>query len=444
MLHRKDFALTLTWSFSLLIFIACRQSTAHVSVPALKTGESAKGVVVTAHRLASEVGLDILKEGGNAADAAVAVQFALAVVYPRAGNIGGGGFMVYRDSTGKITTLNFREKAPLKASHDMYLDSAGHVIRGLSLNGILSAGVPGTVAGLIETHERLGRLQPFSKLVEPAIRLAREGFPVTAFEAQRLNENREAFLKYNTHSTPFTSKKEWKEGDLLVQKDLARTLEAIAQSGRDGFYSGKNADLLDAFSKKHHGLITKEDLSAYKAVWQPPFVIHWRGYDLYTMDLPSSGGIVLGQILKMIDQGLIDSLGNRHIQNVHLILEAERRAYQDRAAFLGDRDFYTVPVDSIMSDSYLKMKIADFDPIHATPSQALGKDENQMHRERYETTHISIVDSSGNAVSVTTTLNNNYGSKVWVPGGGYFLNDEMDDFSVKPGEPNLFGLIGNE
>jgi len=403
-----------------------------------------KGMVVTAHPIASEVGLDILKQGGNAADAVIAVQFALAVVYPRAGNIGGGGFLMYRDSSGEISSLDYREKAPLAASRDMYLDANGKVIEGLSLNGILASGIPGSVAGMYETHIRFGKLQLWSKLVEPAIKLAKDGFRLSAQDANYLNESRESFIKHNHYKIPFVKKKPWKEGDRLVQKDLAATLQLIADLGARGFYSGKNANTLEAFCQEQHGIITKKDLADYKAVWRDPIHLHWRDCDLYTMGPPSSGGIVLGQILKMIDQNLVDSLGYRNVENIHLIVEAERRAYADRASYLGDDDFFPVPVDSLLDAKYLQIKFSDFKKDSATHSAMVNSDPAKFSKEHFETTHISIADADGNAVSVTTTLNNNFGSKVWVPGGGYFLNDEMDDFSVKPGEPNLFGLIGGE
>ncbi len=409
----------------------------------VKSSQSSKGMVVTAHPLASEVGLDILKGGGNAADAAVAVQFALAVVYPRAGNIGGGGFMVYRDSSGEVTTLDYREKAPLSASRDMYLDTNGKVIDRISLDGILAAGIPGTVAGLFETHRKYGKLKDWSKLVEPAIRLAANGFHISALEARRLNDNRDAFIKFNSYEIPFVKNKPWKEGDLLKQKALANMLRAIADHGADAFYKGQNAASLDSLSRVHHGILTIKDLEAYSAVWRKPIVNHWRDCEVYSMALPSSGGIVIGQILGMIDQHLQDSLGYRNIQNLHVILEAERRAYEDRATYLGDQDFYQVPVDSLLDKTYLASRFADFNPDSAGRS-ILPKATSRPGLESLETTHISIVDGEGNAASVTTTLNNNYGCKVWVPWGGYFLNDEMDDFSSKPGTPNLFGLVGAE
>lgn len=409
-----------------------------------KVAVSDLGMVVTAHPLATEAGIKILREGGNAADAAIAVQLALAVVYPRAGNIGGGGFLVYRNADGQVMTLDYREQAP-KASHrDMFLDSAGQVIPHKSTEGILAAGVPGTIAGLAETHRKLGRLQPWSRLVEPAIQLAEKGFHITALEADRLNKNKEAFETYNAYPIPFLKTEPWKEGDLLIQKELAATMRTIAKEGQDGFYKGKHARDLVGFSQSQQGLMTLEDLASYSAKWREPFRIPWRDFTLYTMGLPSSGGILLHQILAMIEPHLQDSLGFQHPHNVHLTVEAERRAYADRAQYLGDADFYPVPLDSLLDSTYLVEKFSDYNPVKASVSHSIHPGTFTLVRESFETTHLSIIDGDGNAASVTTTLNNNYGCKVWVPGGGYFLNNEMDDFSIKPGVPNLYGLIGGE
>jgi gamma-glutamyltranspeptidase/glutathione hydrolase len=401
-------------------------------------------MVVTAHPLASKAGLNVLQEGGNAAEAAIAVQFALAVVYPRAGNLGGGGFMVHRKHDGTMTTLDFREKAPLDAHRDMYLDSAGQLIPNKSLDGILASGIPGTVAGLAETYAAFGGTIPWDKLVQPAIDLAENGFHLTRNEADRMNMYREDFIRHNPANMPFLSSTPWKAGDLLVQKELAATLRLIAAKGKDGFYAGVNAEALVSLSKAKQGLISLDDLSAYKAIWREPQTSHWRGYEIHAMGLPSSGGIVLGQILQMTEDKIKDSLGYRDPANIHLIVEAEKRAYSDRATYLGDSDFYPVNVSALLDRNYLEKKISDFDPLKASRSELVSKDSFVVAKDHFETTHISIADQYGNAASVTTTLNDNYGCKVWVPGGGYFLNNEMDDFSSKPGTPNLFGLIGGE
>ncbi|MGB3077468.1 MAG: gamma-glutamyltransferase [Saprospiraceae bacterium] len=421
--------------------INCTQSQGASLYVIHKSATGKNGMVVTAHPLATEVGLEILKQGGNAADAAIAVQFALAVVYPKAGNLGGGGFLVYHKADGNIVSLDYRERAPSASSRNMYLDHKGKVIKGLSREGILAAGIPGTVSGLEETHKALGRL-PWSALLEPSIRLAENGYKITRLEAERLNEFKEVFSRLNPPDMPFLSIAKWKEGDVLIQKELGATLRLIADKGSAGFYEGSNADILDRFSKAKHGLITKKDLKAYKAIWRNPIRIHWRGYDIYTMGLPSSGGIVMGQILKMIEHKLVDSLGYRDPGNIHLIVEAERRAYADRALYLGDEDYYRVPVDSILSPAYLENRFSDFNPLHASSSGTIDSALYKFSKDHFETTHLSIVDGEGNAASVTTTLNDNFGCKLWVPGGGYFLNNEMDDFSSKPGVPNLFGLIG--
>ncbi|MEP6646170.1 MAG: gamma-glutamyltransferase [Saprospiraceae bacterium] len=407
-----------------------------------KSAVGLHGMVVSAHPLATNVGLEILKEGGNAADAAIAVQFALAVVYPKAGNIGGGGFLVYRDKSGEVSSLDYRERAPLAANPDMYLDQKGMVIKGMSREGILAAGIPGSVAGLIQMHQKLGKIQTWSKLVEPAINLAENGFQITKAEAERLNEFKDIFLQFNPPDMPFISKEKWKEGDVIIQKELAATLRLIADHGMDGFYSGTNAQRLQALSKIKHGLITKKDLKSYQAIWRQPLHQHWRDFDIYNMGLPSSGGIVMGQILKMIDGRIIDSLGYRNPQNIHVILEAERRAFADRALYLGDADYFHVPVDSILSQAYLDQRFSDFNLTKASSSGTLEAAKYKFTQDHFETTHLSIIDAEGNTASVTTTLNDNYGCKVWVPGGGYFLNSEMDDFSSKPGVPNMFGLIG--
>lgn len=433
------------WAAALTLLVAgCTQRTGSEIYRIEKKAVSGKGMVVSAHPLASEAGLQILRKGGNAADAAIAVQLALAVVYPRAGNLGGGGFLVYRDEAGKVTALDYREKAPMGASRNMYLDSTGAVLPGKSTRGAGAAGVPGTMAGLAETHEHLGRLADWSTLVQPAISLARNGFRLTQLEADRLNANREAFLAHNAGPIPFVRTEPWKAGDLLVQPELANTLERIAQEGANEFYIGETADAMVMLMEKQHGLITHEDLRQYAPRWRDPIRIPWREYTLHTMSLPSSGGILIGQILEMIDETLRPEKGCRDAGNVHLLVEAERRAYADRAAYLGDSDHYPVPVDSLLSAAYLAGKFASFNPGKATPSTEIAPGEVKLTRERFETTHLSVVDRFGNAASVTTTLNDNYGCKVWVPGGGYFLNNEMDDFSIKPGAPNIYGLIGGE
>jgi gamma-glutamyltranspeptidase/glutathione hydrolase len=355
---------------STFLIWSCRHADQEV-YQLIKSAVSDQGMVVSAHPLASEVGLRILKSGGNAADACIAVQLALAVVHPRAGNIGGGGFLVYRNQLGQVHALDYREKAPLTAHRDMFIDTAGKIIENLSTEGILAAGVPGTIAGLVEIHNKLGKLQPWSRLVEPAIELAEKGFQITKMEADRLNKYKSDFQKYNAVEIPFVKKEIWKPGDVIVQKTLAKTLRVIAKQGRDGFYAGSNVESIVALSKEKTGLITADDMKSYQAIWRTPLVIPWRDYTIYSMPLPSSGGVIIGQILGMLNPHLVDSLGYRNVQNVHLLVEAERRAFTDRAQFLGDQDFYSVPVDSLLNPIYLQMKMSDFNPERATDSKLI-------------------------------------------------------------------------
>lgn len=404
-----------------------------------KVAESSLGMVVTAHPLASEVGRRILSKGGNAVDAAVAVHFALAVVYPVAGNIGGGGFMIYRSNEGEVSALDFREMAPGSASRDMYLDENGDVIKGKSQNGHLACGVPGSVDGMIKAHARYGKM-PFPELIQPAIELARDGFQITAAQAKRFNSYQERFKQYNFHTTQFQKEAYWKTGDLLVQTDLSNTLLRISLSGRDGFYRGQTAEYVVAEMQKGGGIISMSDMANYESKWRQPVLMNYKGHSLISMPPSSSGGIALAQMLGMIADKNIGDLGFHTQASVHLMAEVERRAFADRAEHLGDSDFYNVPRKEILASSYLKKRMEDFDPNKASSSEEV--DAGMLESE--ETTHYSIVDSKGNAVSITTTINTGFGSKTVVEGAGFFLNNEMDDFSVKPGHPNFFGLVGNE
>ena len=400
-------------------------------------------MVVAEHPLAAMAGEDILRKGGNAVDAAIASQFALAVVYPRAGNIGGGGFMVIRLNNGETASLDYREKAPGAASPDMYLDSLGNVIESISKEGHLASGVPGSVAGMEAAFKKYSRLKDWKMLLEPAIRYASEGFLLTELEAKRLNEYKELFLKYNADAKPFVRSGAWKMGDRLVQKELAHTLELIRDQGAAGFYQGETADDIVAEMKRGGGLITHEDLKNYEAKWRDPILGRYKNYNIITMPPPSSGGVALMQLLGMLEQFPLGEYGFQSAKSVHVIAEAERRVFADRAKYMGDNDFYPVPVDSLLKQDYLAGKMSSFNPEKATLSDSVGN-RVKIGVETFETTHTSIVDEEGNAVSVTTTLNLNYGSKVIVQGAGFFLNDEMDDFSAKPGVPNYFGLIGAE
>lgn len=402
---------------------------------------AANGAVVSAHALASRAGAEILKKGGNAVDAAIATQLALAVVYPGAGNLGGGGFMVARLSDGKEIALDYREMAPGKAHRDMYIDENGNAQTGKSQNGHLSAGVPGTVAGLFASlpYARLS----FQTLIQPAIELAEHGFVISRREAASLNHLQDDLARYNTVMPVFVKAMPWKEGDTLVQKDLAHTLKRIRDKGMAGFYEGKTARLIVKEMKRGNGLITYEDLKNYKAKFRDPHVFRYRGYRVISMPMPSSGGLLLHQMMKMIEPRNIGQLGFQSPAAVQLMVEAERRAFADRSQYMGDADFYKVPVKALTSDNYLHDRMKDYDSTRAGTS-AVIKPGNVSFYESEETTHLSVIDKEGNAVSVTTTLNNSYGSRTVVGGAGFFLNDEMDDFSVKPGVPNLYGAIGGE
>jgi gamma-glutamyltranspeptidase/glutathione hydrolase len=402
----------------------------------------AHAMVVSAHPLASEAGLQILKQGGNAVDAAIAVQFALAVVFPAAGNIGGGGFMIIRSADGEAHSLDFREKAPLAASRDMYLDPEGNVVEGLSLQGHLAAGVPGTVAGMVEAHARFGSM-PFATLVQPAIDLAKNGFALTEKEAGLLNYKLETIRENSTRPNAFTKKSKWEAGDSIRHPDLAATLGRIRDRGNDGFYSGETATRILAEMDRGDGIITPKDLQQYKAVWRQPITGRYKEYGIISMGPPSSGGIALMQLLGMVEDYPLSKYGWQSAKTVHLMAEAERRVYADRSSHLGDSDFYPVPATGLMDPAYIEGRMRDFDPKHASPSTMVSAGK-PAPAEREETTHFSVIDAEGNAVSVTTTLNGAYGSCVVVGGCGFLLNNEMDDFSIKPGFPNLYGLIGAE
>jgi len=407
---------------------------------AQKTAYSEGDMIAAAHPRAVKAGHEIFKKGGNAVDAAIAVQFALAVVHPRAGNIGGGGFMVIRTAEGMTDALDYREKAPLAAGEDMYLDSVGKVIPGLSLSGHLAVGVPGTVMGLYEAHRKYGRIENFGDLVAPAVRLAKRGFLITPSEADRLNQYQQDFQLYNTVPSPFFLTKTWKAGDLLRQPELAKTLERIQKKGPAGFYQGETARLLLAEMERGGGLITQQDLDEYTAVWRQPLTGAYKNYRIISMPPPSSGGIALLQLLGILEHY---ELKPGDPATMHLMIEAMRRVYADRAQYLGDPGFFPVPVDSLLNEGYLLGRMADCSPDSATSSKKTQWGNFSVRKEHFETTHISVVDAEGMAVAATTTLNSNYGSKVVVGGAGFFLNNEMDDFSVKPGEPNQFGLVGS-
>ncbi len=432
--------------FTLVGFMSCRSGMTEKSPqPYLieKQIIADRAGIATAHPAASEIGLDILRAGGNAVDAAIATQFALAVCYPVAGNIGGGGFMVIRNADGTTDALDFRETAPSSATRDMYLDSSGHVIEGLSINGHLAAGVPGSVDGMVKAFDKYSKLRNWKKLIQPAIDLAADGVYLTTSEARNLNRSRQRFLDYNTRPTRFVKDGEWSEGDLLVQPELASTLEAIRDHRDGGFYTGWVADSIVAEMRRGGGILTHDDLKSYDAVWRKPVTGTYRGHQIVSMPPPSSGGIALLQLLGSIEPFPVEEYGFHTTQSVHLMIEAERRTYADRATHLGDSDFYPVPIQKLLDRLYLDKRMETFSPSAATPSEAIEAGQF-TDRESMQTTHFSIIDEGGNAVAVTTTINTGYGNKVVVGGAGFLLNNEMDDFSAKPGVPNFFGLIGNE
>ncbi len=399
------------------------------------------GMVVTAHPLATKVGVEILKKGGNAIDAAVAIQFALAVVYPQAGNIGGGGFLIYRDAKGKKTlALDFREKAPASASEKMYLDSLGNVLPNKSRFGGLACGVPGTVDGMWQAQFYHGRLT-WGEVVTPSIELAYRGFQITEQEASQLNAEKLTFARNCSLSPAFIKMEGWKAGDWLIQKDLAETLRRIAGDGRDGFYAGATATLLVLEVAKKGGNITYDDLKAYKSVWRTPLEFDWKDMHFITMPPPSSGGIILRQLLGMVDNYPLKSYGFHSAAATHLMAEAERRAFADRAEHMGDPDFWKVPVKTLTDPAYLKTRMADF---RADSVSSSGQVKAGKIKESEETTHFSVVDKDGNAVSVTTTLNDSYGSRTVIGGAGFIMNNEMDDFSAKPGAANMYGAVGGK
>ena len=399
-----------------------------------------QAMVVSAREEASKIGTSILKQGGNVFDAMIATDLALAVCYPYAGNIGGGGFMVYRLEDGSIGALDYREKAPKLATKNMYLDSLGNIIPDLSTKGGLAVGVPGTIAGLFEVHEKFGSL-PIQDIMQPVIDLANRGFVVTKKDQAILEDKREDFLKVNKNQILFANK--WVANDTIKQPNLAKTLEAIMLNGRDEFYKGQTAKKLASFIQANGGVITVDDLASYQAIWRKPITFEYDNLNIISMSPPSSGGICLAQILKQIEDFNLDEFGHNSLKSIQVITEAERRAYADRSFYLGDPDFVTIPHDQLLSDAYLKNRMANFSFDKATPSSTISHGKVDII-ESDETTHYSIVDQFGNAIAVTTTLNSGYGSKLYSSELGFFFNNEMDDFSSKPGVPNVYGLIGAE
>lgn len=428
-----------TLGLALGLLLGCQPSTEKQTTNQGAVGDSA--MIVTAHPLATQVGLSVLKAGGNVVDAAVASHFALTVVYPRAGNIGGGGFAVLRLADGTVDGLDFREKAPNAATRTMYQDENGEVNGELSTLGHLAVGVPGSVAGMWQLHQKYGTME-WSRLLQPSIDIAFEGHRITEDEANTLNEKQEDFANGNTY-TPWVIKEGgWSAGDAVNQPQLAATLSFIRDSGRDGFYQGIVADQIVEEMQSGKGLITLEDLQAYQAVWRAPLITQYKEHTIIGMAPPSSGGVAVAQLLQGAEQLKLTSYPHNSVEAVHLMAELERRVFADRAEYLGDPDFTEVPVDKMISKTYNTERFSAIDITKATPSSEVSA--GKIMAESTETTHYSIVDKYGNALAVTTTLNGNYGSKVMVKGAGFFLNNEMDDFSAKPGVPNMFGLVGAE
>ena len=404
------------------------------------------GMVVSASRLASDAGVNILKKGGNAIDAAVATGFTLAVTHPQAGNIGGGGFLVAHMAYGESFSLDFREMAPSMAHRDMYLDDSSNVVPGLSLYSHLAAGTPGSVDGLLRIWRDHGSGNiSLRQLLLPAIQLAERGFSISYGFARVLNVFHDFFINDDGAKAVFIKKngEPWRAGDKLVQRDLARTLKLISRKGRAGFYEGKTAQLIKREMVEGNGFITKDDLDNYRSVYRTVVTKNFKDLDIVSMGPPSSGGVLLIQMLNMLEQYPLDTLGWNSSDYIHLLTEIERRAYADRAEHMGDPDFWEVPVSMLVSKEYAFERIQNISMEKATKSSVVKAGDPLAYESR-ETTHYSVIDKNGNAVSVTTTLNTGFGCGVLVEGAGFFLNNEMDDFSAKPGTPNIFGLIGNE
>jgi len=427
--------------FSLLIF-SCKSKLPVAELPAPKEYGliTEKAMVVSARAEASQIASDIMKQGGNAFDAMVATEMALAVSYPFAGSLGGGGFMVYRKADGEVGSLDFREKAPLAASKDMYLDEDGNAVPEKSQLGSLAIGVPGTVAGIFSVHEKMGSL-PLGQILAPVIELAIRGYVVTPGQAESFNSQKGIFNRINKREILYS--KTFEAGDTVKNPALAGTLKKLVANGKGEYYGGETGKILVNFIQEHGGIITLEDLQKYQTVWREPVTFNYKGLKIISMAPPSSGGVALAQIMKMIENFPIKEYGHNSIKTIQVLTEAERRAYADRSFYLGDTDFFNVPLDVLVSEDYLKNRIKSFSFDFATPSSEMKHGKIPGY-ESDETTHYSIVDQFGNAIAVTSTLNGAYGSKLYVEELGFFLNNEMDDFSSKPGVPNMFGLIGAE
>ena len=399
-----------------------------------------EAMVVSARAEASKIGVAILKQGGNAFDAMMATEMALAVTYPYAGNLGGGGFLVYRLADGTKGALDYREKAPLAATKNMYLDDNGDVIKDLSTVGSMAIGVPGTIAGIFEAQKRFGELD-VATILKPVIALANQGYVITKKQEERIEEYDSIFRAVNEKEILYN--KNLRAGDSISNSALAKTLQRIADNGRDEFYKGETAKRLVNYLQAKGSIITLEDLAKYQAKWRTPVSFQYDNLNIISMSPPSSGGICLNQIMTMVEPFDLNDYGHNSLKAIQVLVEAEKRAYADRSYYLGDPDFVDIPIETLTSDVYLTNRMKDFSFIKPTPVDSISHG-HIVGYESDETTHYSIVDQFGNAIAVTTTLNGGFGSKLYVEELGFFLNNEMDDFSSKPGVPNYFGLIGAE
>lgn len=428
------------YSISILILLFVSSCNKPVEREVIRGLIAEKAMVVSARKEASEIGLSILQKGGNAFDAMVATELSLAIAFPFAGNLGGGGFMVYRMADGSIGSIDYREKAPLAATRDMYLDENGEVIPRLSTTGALAVGVPGTIAGILEVNRKFGTL-PLEEILAPVILFAVKGAVVTEKQASGLRGNRNIIAEVSGENSLFAQ--EFNVGDTIKYPALAETLRRIAKNGRDEFYKGETAERLVKFLQEKGGIITMEDLASYEAQWREPIVFNYRGHKIISMAPPSSGGVTIAQIFGMIEDFDLKSMEHNSPEYIQVLVEAERRAYADRNYYLGDPDFVEVPVAQLLDKPYLKSRMSTFTKDKATLSSEVAQGSIQF-QESDETTHYSILDQFGNALAITTTLNGAFGSKLFCDDLGFFLNNEMDDFSAKAGVPNMFGLIGAE
>ena len=415
-----------------IFFLSCNNNNEGV------TAEN--GMVVSARKEASKIGVDILKKGGNAFDAMLATELALAVSYPSAGNIGGGGFMVFRKFDGSTGALDYRERAPMISTRDMYLDENKNVIKGLSMIGGLSVGVPGTIAGIFEAHEKHGTMT-INELISPVIELAKKGVIVSEKQKNRIEENRKYFKLANKSKILFDD--EFDTNDTIKFPNLADTLKRIMENGRYEFYKGETAKKLVDFIQNNGGIISLDDMQSYEPVWRDPIIFNYDGLKIISMSPPSSGGVCINQILKMIEPYDLKTYGHNSSDYIKLLVEAERRSFADRSHFLGDPDFIQIPIHELTNESYLNARMHNFSFETPTDSNDIGYGNIEIY-ESNETTHYSIVDQFGNAIAVTTTLNGTFGSKLYSNELGFFLNNQMDDFSIKPGYPNMYGLVGGE